>query len=124
MKVNPFPGQELRSVDFGDSDYDTTSQRADDVEDANLVTSKVAGRVFRHKPVLDIDFPAQLVPSSTPGHFHLFLDKEMEDETYWKLLEALADAGVIEHGYFKASVRRGFTAVRLPWVKKNQESGP
>jgi len=35
------------------------------------------------------------------------------------LLVALAEAGVIEEGYLKASLERGHTALRLPWVKKN-----
>lgn len=72
-----------------------------------------------HSPVLDIDFPARLVPSTTEGHFHLYLDGlTMRWETYAKLLEALAEAGVIEDGYAGASISRESTYVRLPHVRK------
>lgn len=27
-----------------------------------------------HAPTLDVDFPCELVPSSTPGHFHRYID--------------------------------------------------
>jgi hypothetical protein len=37
---------------------------------------------------------------------------------YESLLNALANAGVIERGYASASIERGFSCVRLPWVKK------
>ena len=76
---------------------------------------------WMHRPVLDIDFPAALVPSTTPGHFHLYLDRLMSWRMYEQLLEALADAGIIERGYATASTERGYSSVRLPWVSK--ESG-
>lgn len=75
-----------------------------------------------HAPVLDIDFPAQLVPSSTEGHFHLYLDKKMDWKSYKKLLKALYKAGIIEKEYYKAMKRRGSTMVRLPGVAKEIRS--
>ncbi len=74
----------------------------------------------RHLPVLDIDFEARLVPSSTPGHYHLYLDgmPPLSWERYEKLLEALADAGVIEEGYYYAAKMRKHTMVRRPGLKK------
>lgn len=77
-----------------------------------------------HRPVLDIDFPAKLIPSSTEGHFHLYLDKEMPWSTYEKLLAALAEAGIIEEGYAKASIARRYSTVRLPWEKKDIRNYP
>jgi hypothetical protein len=71
-----------------------------------------------HRPVLDIDFPAALIPSSTPGHFHLYLDKQLTTTQYMKLLDALAESGIIERGYASVSEARGYTSARLPWVKK------
>lgn len=71
-----------------------------------------------HRPVLDLDVPAQLVPSTTPGHHHLYIDVDMSWPTYKRLLRALAKAGVIEAGYAKASIHRGASFVRLPWVRK------
>lgn len=84
----------------------------------NLISSEVDDGTGLHMPVLDIDFAAELVPSRTPGHFHLYLDKPMTWGTYRNLLRALADAGVIEPGYASASIERGATFVRKPGVPK------
>lgn len=68
-----------------------------------------------HRPVLDIDFPARLVPSSTEGHFHLYLDGVLiPHDKFMYLLAALASCGIISEGYHKYSTDRGYTAVRMP----------
>lgn len=88
---------------------------ADDV----LFPEEIAPSDFQmHRPILDIDFAAELVPSTTKGHFHLYLDKPMTWKQYKKLLGVLAEVGVIEHGYAQASIERGYSSTRLPWVKK------
>ena len=74
-----------------------------------------------HRPMLDLDFPATLIPSTTEGHFHLYLDKPMTWRKYKRLLRALGEAGIIEHGYMQASLERGYSSLRLPWVKKEVE---
>lgn len=72
-----------------------------------------------HHPVLDLDFPARLLPSSTPGHFHLYLDGiEISWEKYAKLLTTLAEVGIISEGYLDAALQRGYTSVRLQGVTK------
>ena len=76
---------------------------------------------YLHRPVLDIDVPARLIPSTTPGHHHLYLDIDMTWEKYEALLKALASAGVIEQGYLLAALNRRATFVRLPWVAKKKE---
>jgi hypothetical protein len=95
----------------------------DELDSANLVASvlepNVTGDDAQHRPVLDIDFPARLVPSSTPGHFHLYLDGvTISWAKYRTLITALAFAGVIEEGYAAASLARGYTAVRPPGVTR------
>lgn len=75
-----------------------------------------------HRPILDIDFPAGLVPSTTEGHFHLYLDRPMTWLKYKRLLLVLAEVGIIEHGYAHASIDRGYSSTRLPWVKKEPKS--
>ncbi len=67
-----------------------------------------------HSPVLDIDFGAQLIPSSTPGHFHLYFDKKMSWNKYRRLLEALYEAGIIQRGFYESSLERKQTMVLLP----------
>jgi hypothetical protein len=83
----------------------------------HLVTSQLPNG--NHKPTLDIDLPCTLEPSATPGKFHLFLDKELTTEQYNDLLLALLAAGVIEKGVYTAQFQKeGYTAYRLPGVKK------
>lgn len=89
---------------------------------ANLVSSKVKTEGDEandlHRPVLDIDVPAYLVPSSRPGHSHLYIDVEIPEDKYFNLLDALADCGILEKGYAGVSRARDASAVRLPWVQK------
>lgn len=82
--------------------------------EANLVTSHAANDPGMHLVCLDIDMPAELLPSKTPGHFHLYIEHKMPWEKYVTLLRALAEAGIIEEGYANASIAKGCTALRLP----------
>lgn len=88
------------------------------VEDAEVVSSEIEGNL--HCPVLDIDVPMFLVPSTTPGHYHLYIDVPMSWGKYRKLLVALGDAGILEKGFVKASIQRKFSNVRVPWLKKEK----
>lgn len=92
-------------------------------EEANLIGSYCStggknqgGEI--HMPVLDIDWPCELIPSSTPGHFHLLIDKPMSWSTYQNLLNSLAASGVIEGGYARASIAHGGSYIRKPGVHK------
>ncbi len=85
-------------------------------EDATLISSSIGYDI--HLPVLDIDYPAALVPSSTPGHFHLYLNREVTWDNYVGLLWALYKCGLIEEGFFKMSIARGQSFVRFPGVRK------
>lgn len=92
-----------------------------EVVSSEVIKCEYAGIAYTeglHSPVLDIDIPAYLVPSSTNGHSHLYFDHLMTWRQYKRLLKALAKAGIVEKGYVKASIRRKHTAVRVPWLKK------
>ena len=89
---------------------------------APLVGSSIVGSDM-HAPALDIDVPAYLVPSSTPGHSHLYIDVPMTWEQYVRLMEVLASVGVVETGYVNASVLRGASMLRRPGVTKSPPSG-
>lgn len=96
---------------------------AKDIGEANIATSirEDIGDPFAepvHALLIDLDVPAYLVPSSTPGHSHLYVDVAIQQNAYFRLLDALAECGVIQHGYAVSSQARGGTALRLPWVKK------
>lgn len=73
-----------------------------------------------HLPVIDLDYPCELVPSSTPGHFHLYLNKSITWNKYKNLLIAMADAGIIERGFCNFSIQRKSSYVRKPGVKKKR----
>lgn len=87
------------------------------VGDATVVTSQTVYSDL-HYPVIDLDFPARLIPSSTQGHYHLYLDTPVDWGKFVAVLEAMVDAGLVEGGYVEASKERGHTCVRLPWVGK------
>ena len=92
--------------------------------DSTLVGSRVLHNGIRemHMPVIDIDFEVELVPSRTPSHYHLYLQKEITWERYVVLLQALAFAGVIEQGYLNTSIIRGQTFVRTAPLKNRSDS--
>lgn len=125
----PLAGQVLARTNFENTTYGVDDhEKVADIERANLITSivvididlpvKLAAFQSTHKVVIDIDLPVKVVASSTPGHFHLYIDKEMNWATYLTLLEAFVAAGIVERGYLAAARSRGHTAVRLPWVQK------
>ena len=122
-------------VKDGDPNYESdVLKQADNPHEAEVVNSilDVEGNHFlengivypgrglatRHKVLLDIDMPVLAVESSTPGHYHLYIDKELSWSEYHGLLEALKRCGIIEAGYYEASRRRGFTSLRTPWTPK------
>jgi hypothetical protein len=94
--------------------------RVEKPEDATLVSS-VSMFPGLHAPVLDLDYEAHLEPSSTPGHYHLYLDRLVEHDKYMNLIRALADCGLIEWGFADASIKRGATFVRMPGVRKGED---
>ncbi len=100
---------------------DENGERIGDVpateQDATLVSSEIVDSDL-HAPAIDLDIPAYLIPSSTPGHSHLYIDAEISWEKYERLLFAMADAGIIEEGYYLASVARHGSFLRRPGVLK------
>lgn len=146
----PFKGNQYLVADFTNSahreDYkELNANPVEKIEEANLVCSVVKrpyeglqvgeskspgfvqplqygdGHQYRHRLVLDIDLPITVVPSTTPGHSHLYIDKEMSWHHALNILYALAAAGIVEEGYARACENDGFTTVRLPWEKKLTE---
>lgn len=100
-----------------DGQFSTRHEVADE-SSANLVSSLLDDG--RHAPALDIDLPCELRPSSTQGHYHLLIERPMSWRSYRRLLRALKRAGIIEPGYYRASLERRQTFLRLPHVKKTE----
>lgn len=110
-------------------DYEPGIDREEaDLDKANIVSSETRPlwgkhEMQRHAVLLDIDYPAYLVESSTCGHSHLYLDVPggVKHEDYMELLALLGRIGVIEKGYAEVSIKRGHSDLRLPWVTKAQQ---
>lgn len=128
----------MESLDGGDSgSFDGEPDRHKilaPLYDSNIVGSEVDHGPFtdngddwderihtRHKPVLDIDLPIWARESTTPGHWHLIIDKEMTWEQYARLLNVLWEVGILEKGFYDAAISRGGSWIRVPWVKKKTE---
>lgn len=127
LERHPFPGLKLYRVLFRKKGqkYDGNPDRVEvspfDLEGANCLSSEIVGKEEYHKVVLDIDMPVKIYPSSTPGKFHLIIDKTLHWDEYRSLLAALTSAGILEQGYYNAACERVATFIRLPWVKKEKE---
>lgn len=85
----------------------------------NLISSLTTDG--KHMPILDLDFPHRVEPSTTPGHSHLYLDVPISKWRWFVLMSALRFAGVIELGFYVWSIRRGANFVRLPDLEKTGE---
>lgn len=90
------------------------------LEQANSVSSRIAGRSRndRHKVVIDLDMDAALIATSTPGHHHLMIDCDLSWNEYSFLLTAFKMVGLIETGYWEASMARKASWIRAPWTRK------
>lgn len=80
----------------------------------------------KHHILIDIDRPCALIPSTSNGHFHLYVQMGtmgdgMDFDDYAEWLRASAKLGLIEDGYAQASIRRRATFIRLPWIRKGTE---
>lgn len=94
-----------------------------DITEAHVVSSKMIHPAGCHKPLLDIDHMAWLIPSSKDdgNHWHLYVDLVCDEADYFDFLRAAAKIGLIERGYAEVSIERGHTDLRLPWVIKGEE---
>lgn len=113
--ANVARSDEGRALEYTDPDDRKEVFR---IEDANIIGSQSSldqgARRDWHYPVLDIDFQAYLLPSKTPGHFHLYLEKAVPHDAYMALMKALADAQIIQRGYYEASKNQKQSFVRPP----------
>lgn len=68
--------------------------------------------------VLGLDVPCRLLPSTTEGHFHLYIGKAIPWYEFECLLRVMVHCGLVEDGYYQAARRRCATFVRMPGVSK------
>ena len=100
--------------------YADDKYRKAEVEDAVFLSSNARGG--KHLLLFDCDFPVYTRETS-PGKWHVAVNKEMSRSALQGVLYALAQAGVVETGYEAAVLAKpkyGAT-LRLPWVKKGED---
>lgn len=102
------------NIPEGEEEYGEPVEYAD----ANLVGSKVDLEEDGHLPVIDLDLPCHLEPSTKPDHYHLYVNKVVKWDDYVKLLDAMLACGLINEGFHVMSIRRGQSYVRRPGVFK------
>lgn len=68
----------------------------------------------KHAPAIDIDLPVRALPSGTPGHSHLYIDKELTWEQYEKLLKVMVEVGIVDKAYLEMSQKDKMSYLRLP----------
>jgi len=106
-------------IDFSKHEYDPAgNHEVTDLGLAHVTGSRLKGTTNRHALLLDIDHPAWLLPSSTPGHHHLYVDIECGFDDLVNFLRAAERIGLVEKGYVACSRERGWTSLRLPWIRK------
>jgi hypothetical protein len=97
-------------------------------QDANCISSVAGyrddslffdGEDMWHTPIIDLDMDATLVPSSTPGHHHLYIDKKLTYEQYRRLIEVMYEVALVEYGILCQIQSDKRTIARLPGVKKD-----
>ncbi len=93
----------------------STEQRreVESVEQAELIGSLTHAK-DTHLPLFDLDFDAQLLPSKTPSHYHLYANKPIAWRKYKRVPRVMWKAGLIERGYYRLAVKRGQAFVRVP----------
>jgi hypothetical protein len=109
------------NLDSAEYHRENINSDTEDLDAANLISSQVTGTT-RHRPILDLDFPAALIPSSTEGHFHLYLDKELTHDQMDRLVTTLWELGIIADGNLNQWQRSKRLFLRLPWVRKRADS--
>lgn len=104
---------------YSDSYGDSSVRPVRDDEEGDLLGSLTTNGT--HAPCIDLDFDCDLVPSSTPGHYHLMINQEMPWDQYRKLLDAFFETGLIDRGWYTQSIRDQCSMVRQPGVWKQFE---
>lgn len=100
----------------GYSDYYVQPKTSDPAR-ANVVSSEIEGTDL-HTLMIDIDMPARLIESSTPGCYHLYIDRPMTYKQLKAILEPMMNAGVVEEGFYKMFIKHKATHLRPPWFDK------
>lgn len=70
------------------------------------------------RPEIEFKVPVRALPSSTQGHFHLYVDAEIAPAAHMTLLAAFRDAGLIGADFHAMAERNGMTLLIKPGLTK------
>lgn len=90
--------------------------RAEAADGANLISSECDDGM--HAPMFDLDFGAYLIPSSTQGNNHLYIEKKITWAQYENILKAFEAAGLVQEGWVRSARRDKRAYLRLPNIRK------
>lgn len=76
-----------------------------------------------HYPMLDLDFPVHLFPSSQEGHYHSIMEKPLSYDQYDKLIKVMTEVGLLNPCTYDRFKQRNQTRLRAPWVLKGDGDG-
>lgn len=125
------------TYDEGDAGSGGPLNRPDRDHPANLISSLCMDGL--HLPALDIDgtdeaddlglgqvrrhLPksCELLAVRSAHHWHVYGSAPMAWSDYVDALGEMAEAGLLEEAYVAASVRRGQTLLRPPWLPKKSD---
>lgn len=119
-------GRRVRTMDEANLITSRISKSLDWVEE-RAAANKVAGRDIapptqRHYILLDLDHEAELIPTSTSGHFHLYIKHAVTSVQLDKFVEVCEEIGLIQPGIKKGWKERGALCLRKPGVIKGVET--
>jgi hypothetical protein len=117
----------IRSRDSGEVSVDRYRRNANEgnlrfvaPREGNLVSSMVQPGF--HRPVLDLDIPHMYVPSSTPGHGHLYLNGVfLNDSQHFAFISSLVHFNVLGEGSLAQVKAQNMSLVRAMHIRKGSE---
>lgn len=90
--------------------------------ETEVITSRKPSHDEKHLPIFDIDHSVLSWETTTPGHYHLVIDRPMSESHYLYLLDAMVKVGLVQEGYARASRKRKAAWLRMPWTKKPRKA--
>ena len=108
-------GEELAKFSDQDRHYGAHIMKIDAEHPANCVTSGPMDGESFHMPILDDDQGLfRVVPSRTPGHNHVYIDKAIRWRDFVRLLELLAELEIVDPKWARLSIDQLTATLRLP----------
>ena len=110
-------------VDLDGPYEETIAERPEaEVDAATVISSRIKvdfvdGRA-QHTIMIDLDVPHTYVPSSTPGHGHLYVDVLVPWSDHDELNQLLARLGIVDNGWAAVCAKREAAMLRTPWTAK------